>query len=245
MPNEKINVLSTVGTLQELSNSVAQLQRLLKYLLDGNLDFENIRVGGIIADNISVEKLSALSADLGEITAGIINGIEIYGSYISTNPTGYPKTEMSVAGNFLKVSLTATEFIEVIKQSTGGFPAIQVKVGNDYMIMGYGLGGLGLPAIISNDPIYMSTIECNGDFNGLTWNNFVNYFAGRTLQQELDDIWSAIGTINSSLSGKADSGSSTSSAGGHNHGIAPGTELVTTTGTVVWSSAPNHSHTQV
>jgi hypothetical protein len=116
MPVMPISVLSRAATsLEQLSEQLARTQKVVKYLQEGNLDFENIRARGIIAENIeagtitaneiaadtitadklNVDQLSAITADLGTITAGIIRGIEIYGSYIATQEDAYPRVELN------------------------------------------------------------------------------------------------------------------------------------------------------
>src|SRR5690606_40329571 len=105
MPEINVHVVSEVGTIEEAFDTLAKLQKQLRYLLNGNLDFENLRARSIKAENIEVgtltaeeikansisadrmdvDKLSAITADLGHITAGLIEAIDIFGSYIATS----------------------------------------------------------------------------------------------------------------------------------------------------------------
>ncbi|KAF6564534.1 hypothetical protein G9G63_10355 [Paenibacillus sp. EKM202P] len=91
--------------VKQLHNaSVMQTEELL-YILN-NLDTRNVNeidgdilvTGTITAAKMNVQKLSAIAADLGTITAGVIDSVEIYGSYIATSRDEFPKVEMSPAG---------------------------------------------------------------------------------------------------------------------------------------------------
>ncbi|WP_029516293.1 hypothetical protein [Paenibacillus polymyxa] len=91
--------------VKQLHNaSVMQTEELL-YILN-NLDTRNVNeidgdvlvTGTITAAKMNVQKLSAIAADLGAITAGTIDSVEIYGSYIATSRDQFPKVEMSPAG---------------------------------------------------------------------------------------------------------------------------------------------------
>ena len=85
--------------VSDVANLFAVLCKEMDYLLNGSLDVNNIRAKGIKAQNIDVDKLSAIAADLGTITAGVINGIQIFGSYIATANGTFPRCEMSTTDN--------------------------------------------------------------------------------------------------------------------------------------------------
>lgn len=73
-----------------LMNSTAILTEELTYLLN-NLDTRNVNeidgdvlvTGTVTANKMNVNELSAITANLGHITAGLIEAVEIYGSLIS------------------------------------------------------------------------------------------------------------------------------------------------------------------
>src|SRR5690606_27372997 len=128
---------------------VAKLQKILRYLLNGQLDFENIRAKGIKADNIEADKLSAISADLGEINAGSITGIEIYGteieggtitgSLIQTEDSGmYPRIELSSSENLLKAESGPNSNIQFKAYHSGTPAMIFTEGGNISLIMAMG-----------------------------------------------------------------------------------------------------------
>lgn len=103
MPTQPINIITEDATLEQLINELAKLQKMLRYLLNGQIDFENIRARSIKADNIevgtltaeeimantitadkmNVTELSAIVANLGTITAGVLNAVTIIGSVIT------------------------------------------------------------------------------------------------------------------------------------------------------------------
>lgn len=191
---EKINILEQVASLEVLSEELAKLQRTMRYLLNGNLDFQNIRAKGIQAENIDVDKLSAIVADIGEVTAGIIRGVEIYGSYIATSEGGFPRTEMSTKDNYFKVWLNATTYLEIIDQGQEGLPQIIFTRGSQVFRMGHGIvsdGSSSSPGLYSNSPFAMLAIGglfLVGDVNFTGWGSIINNSNGRTLQQELNNI---------------------------------------------------------
>lgn len=114
--------LAYVKTLQEyikkLANVLSAIRNDLEFLINGNLDVKNIRANSITADRLSVDELSAISANLGHITAGLIEAVQIYGSYIATSQ-GYPRTEFSSTGNFLKAAASPTVDVTISPDGLG------------------------------------------------------------------------------------------------------------------------------
>jgi len=257
---EKINILEQVADLKVLSEELAKLQRTMRYLLNGNLSFENIQVGGIRAENIDVNKLSAIVADIGEVTAGILRSVAIYGSFFATAEEGYPRIEISGDNKYIKLFLNADIYLEIIHEGEEGFPQINFVRNGQAVRLGHGMlspvnpGDASYPGLISTSPFAMFAfggLYLPGIVNFTDWSFLVNSTTSKTLQQELQELRLEITSINNSIStlttelnNKADKETSTSSAGSHNHGIADGTTLLTPSGTVTWSSASSHSHTQ-
>lgn len=183
---------------------------------------DKIAAGAITADKMTVTALSAISADLGTITAGTIIGTTITGALIRTAESG-----------------SRIEFNAQFFEQFSAAGNLLFRIGNDYTQPRIDLYDPG--NLYSNFAIYA--------FNGAhitTFGNSPIYIDGSVV-----DISGAPVTINgvdiiSQLSSKATSGSSTGSAGGHNHGIAPGTRLlVEGGGYVTWVDVSDHSHTQV
>lgn len=116
-----------------LSNQIAIMFKDLDFTLNGDINFTNVKADGITAKNIKagsvtaekihVDELSAISADLGKITAG-----EVYGTYISTNETGYPKTEMSNTEKLFRTSYDENNYINYVSNYANA-PAIEFVTG--------------------------------------------------------------------------------------------------------------------
>lgn len=115
---------------------------------------EKIQAGAVTADKITVGELSAISANLGHIVAGLIESIEIYGSYIATRRNAYPRCEMSATGNVFGAYNDANNHITV-EPNYGGSPAVTFTVAGTYRgrlhnLLGYpileGANTLGLEA---------------------------------------------------------------------------------------------------
>ncbi|MGX4584063.1 hypothetical protein [Paenibacillus chitinolyticus] len=67
-------------TVEQLGQIVGRVIKELNYLMDGMLGNENIRAKSIQADKIDVNELSAITANIGHVTAGLIEGIVIKAS---------------------------------------------------------------------------------------------------------------------------------------------------------------------
>jgi len=123
--------MATVKLLYEyvktLANTISQMGNNLEYMINGHLDANNIRAKSITANRMDVDELSAITANLGTITAGLIRGIQIFGSYIATAEGTYPRSEMDVAGNLLAAYSSATQFVKIIPFI--GSPVISIEDG--------------------------------------------------------------------------------------------------------------------
>jgi hypothetical protein len=207
----------------------------LDYLLNGSLDVNNIRAHSITAETLNVDELSAISANLGTITAGIINGIQIYGSYIATSNGTYPRCEMSATGNVFAAYLDANNYI-TIEPDYGGSPSVNFFQGG--VLKGR------INTLLGDLEVYGANgIEINGNGFVRVYDtvNFDNFSKIRSTSPSTD--------LQTALNNKATSGASTSSAGGVtlNGGIPIGTSLATSGGgSVTWAgiTVPSHTHTQ-
>lgn len=94
------NVDQLRSLVKQLHNAAVQQTEELLYLLN-NLDTQNINEvdgdilvqGTVTAIKMNVQKLSAITADLGKMTAG-----EIYGAYIATSEDQYPMVTITPEG---------------------------------------------------------------------------------------------------------------------------------------------------
>lgn len=125
-----------------LLNTTAILTEELTYLLN-NLDTRNVNEidgdvlvsGTVTAAKIMVEKLSAISADLGKIVAG-----EIYGTYIATRENAFPRAEMSASDNLFAAMSDSSNYVAV--DAIGGNNSPQVLLKSTYanlLMLIYGL----------------------------------------------------------------------------------------------------------
>lgn len=117
--------------LKQLANVVSALKNDLEFMLNGNLDVKNIRAKGITADRMDVNELSAISANLGHITAGLIEAVQIFGSYIATRMVGYPRCEMSNTEDLFAAYGAANQHIKMFANGMiGNTPVLQFTQGN-------------------------------------------------------------------------------------------------------------------
>ena len=139
-PPQTEDIPTILNYVKNLANTVAKMAKDLEFILNGNVAFDNIRTNGIeaknikagaiIAEKIDVNELSAISANLGHIIAGLIESVEIYGSYISTRKDAYPRAELSNVGDLFAAYLDAKNHIKV-EANYQGSPALNfVQDGN-------------------------------------------------------------------------------------------------------------------
>jgi hypothetical protein len=161
--------MNSNATLKEVIEELANMKDLLNFVLGGNIDFKNVRANSITADRIKantitalqimansisadkmdVTELSAISANLGHIIAGLIEAVDIYGSYIATANGTYPRVELSSSGNLLGAFLDATHSMS-IEPNIGGAPGIGFKDPSGLTGRIYGNSGIGMIALIDN-----------------------------------------------------------------------------------------------
>ncbi|MFC5532262.1 hypothetical protein [Cohnella yongneupensis] len=136
MPTPSLPNIGDDPSPRQIYDHLIRLQRELEWLL-ANLDTLNVRrlnaevveagtitgdkiaADTITADKIDVSELSAITANLGTITAGLIVGINIIGSYIATAAGTYPRAEMSNTENAFAVHLNANQRL-TIEPGVGG-----------------------------------------------------------------------------------------------------------------------------
>lgn len=241
-----VNVLRDY--VAKLADILALLSKDLDFIINGNLDVKNIRANSISADRLNVDELSAITANLGHVVAGLIEGLRIIGSFIATSEEGvYPRAEMSSTDKLFRVMLSPTNFAEFISEyslSSQKVTAQRFVKDADQLIIGYGAASSGQMGIGSNGPLVI------GGLSGVyaikldvtNWDLLLNNNTGKSLQQELNSLTNSISSLASAVATK---GIATGSAGSHNHGIPDGTQLMTSGGgTVTYFSAGGHSHTQ-
>lgn len=147
MPHVKLPTLDGVeysGNIQQafdnVVNGVERMRKMVEWLVNGNVNFQNIQANGITAknisansietdslvagavtaDKISVEELSAISADVGHITAGLIESVTVLGSEIMTRSSGlYPRAQMSSTQNMFIAEASSNQHIKMMADVAG------------------------------------------------------------------------------------------------------------------------------
>lgn len=193
---------------------------------------DKIKANTITAVKMDVDELSAISANLGHIIAGLIESVEIYGSYIATRKNAFPRAEMSSQNDLFGAYRDASNSVR-IEADYYGVPSLNiVQNGNIVGRINAVTGTLEINAIGLLD-IYASGnmgLSPSGNLRVPPFTRVVSS-NGYNLGAELDD--------------KAVAGISTNPSGGHNHGIPDGTVLRTADGgTVTFFAAPQHTHQQ-
>lgn len=222
----------------------------------GAITTDKLDAGAVTADKINVNQLSAIAADLGTITAGLIQAVEIYGSYIATGYGSYPRCEMSSADNLLAAYGDPTKYIS-ISPNTSGQPVLNIisptikalitlLALSNTLFIGTQVG-FGDITISSGANL---KLQSQGQTQIDSWNTFYSTGDSQSLGSALNSLSSSISALTSAISTKATSGASTGSGGGGvtlNGGIPIGTSLaVAGGGSVTWGgiTLPSHSHTQ-
>jgi hypothetical protein len=209
-----------------------------------------IYTGTIEADQINAASLSAISANLGTVTAGTIQGVTISGGVITgatiqTSVT-YPRIEMS--GNDLFAYRDASNYIVIDPDgpSISAMSGSNVNFSLQHMSYGGMLQSFGYFIISADNGISMQTSNVVGV---PSWSQLRAENSSQDLQSVINQIWSSIADLWNEVTylenSKADKGSLTGTAGPFNGGIPIGTNLMTSSGSVVtWSGIPAHSHVQ-
>lgn len=196
----------TAAYADYLAGIIARNLREMLWLLTGNLDVANIKAKSITADRMSVKELSAISADLGHITAGLIEAVTIIGSLIKTAETGQ-RVELSATENLLKAINGAGGSVSIKPYAGLGVPNVELDNGTDqaslYMALGnLTISTLGFPTGVTISSARQITFSPGGGYSVIipSWNSLYSTGNGKTLQQELNDIWSYIFGLDSRVS---------------------------------------------
>jgi len=185
-------------------------------------------------------------------TAGFIGGWTIEEDGLaSAEPGVYPRIEMNSGGDLLAAYSSSTDYVAMIPNLSGA-PVYGIYAGGlARFTMQYSAAFMETILAAVGD-LQLST---SGDISlfpgsgGLVrfgdWSEIWSSGDAQSLQTALNNLSSQIAALTTALAGKATAGSSTGGGGAHNHGIAPGTQLmVAGGGTVTWVAASDHSHVQ-
>jgi len=197
--------------IKKMANVMSAMKNDLEFMLNGNLDANNVRAnsieaknikaGAITAEKIDVDKLSAISANMGTITAGLLQAVTIIGSLIQTKETGqYPRIELSSVGNLLSAFYNAANCINFLPVLSGA-PAIEfvsngVRAGTAYSA--------------TDDNVYVGAVRkdlyltawnnlfLQAGFGNVTINSWGKLYStgnSQTLQQALDSLSNRISAL--------------------------------------------------
>lgn len=147
----------------------------------GAITTDKLDAGAVTAEKITVDELSAISANLGHITAGLIESIQIFGSYIATRNGTYPRAEMSVTDHLFAALKDADNHIK-IRPDISGSPGQRFTSGGVVLasITTYlGFLELWVPSILK---LTAPELRVNG------WGSLYSENEGKTLAEELDEI---------------------------------------------------------
>jgi len=207
-----------------------------------------IYTGTIQANQINTESLSAISANLGTVTAGQIIGVSINSAVITGSTI---QTATSGRRIVMSDAFRSYDSNNVVRISIEDFPGF-----NYHQLQFFGQSGTRVGVMSGTDgqtniaTVNNAMLVLRGNPIAIDTTSSVNFqgvpVSGLTLpisaisglQDQLNAIWSA-------LNNKADKGAFTQPAGPYNGGIPIGTNLMTSGGGVVtWNGIPAHSHIQ-
>ncbi len=218
MPTVGFGRISADASFDEVIDRLAKLEKTLEYLF-GGLDTKNIReISGWL---VNPNELVSRDRDVGMSTedtagddvrffagapggdkedapwrvtkSGIMNAVgAILQSALIESASGYPKIVIDPEENLLKIMTSADKYIEFVPFSnTTSTPVINV-VDLDLNLAavmhltstGFSILGAGVTDINMN--------SAAGSVKFSSWSNVKNAGTNKTLQAELNDIWTAI-----------------------------------------------------
>lgn len=242
LPSVNLEEQDTGKLLKQLINAYIMLTEELTFLLN-NLDTRNINelnaeviiAKTITADKMLINELSAITANLGHIISGLIESVEIYGSYIATSRDSYPFVELSNTANMMAANKEPGNAIQFFSPNNRLTPVLRFVADGIESYIFYDPTDNTLSVTSNSANINISTlgdIQLYGSNVRLSgWGALRNNGSERTLQQDLDS--------------KSNVGVSTGSAGPYNCGIPIGTQIMAADGEVfTWAGVPQHSHAQ-
>lgn len=214
-PNTQVDqsIVNMYAYVKEMANVMTSMKNDLEFMINGHLDANNIRAnsietknlkaGAVTAEKITVTELSAISADLGHITAGLIESIQIFSSYFGTRNGTFPLCEIDSTTNRIRSAYTDTDFI-ALEPAFGGSPSLSMSTSlNDTS-----LSSDGSSAYLQTNRdlrIYsdVGSIYIKTDFGSTEFQDFYSVFdqsTSESLQQKLDNLSASIGGLASAIS---------------------------------------------
>jgi hypothetical protein len=103
-----------LGPNPQFEDIVRKINVLVNEFRNLMLNLDDVNFDKITANVMDVNELSAITANMGTITAGII-----YGAYIATANGTYPRIEFSSVGNLLTAFFDANSYVRMTPNQSG------------------------------------------------------------------------------------------------------------------------------
>lgn len=189
-----IPTLTGMGPMPEFNDVVNKVNALVKELTNLMLNLDDANFDKITANVMDVQQLSAISADLGTITAGFI-----YGTYIATRNASYPRAEMNNTNNLFAAMATANQYLNVGAFGGANVPYIEFR---DLTAVLSAIINLGSFFKIESQQ-RMDVVSVSGDVNISSGGNTNLQSTTRTNFSTLQDTGASNTSLTTKLNAKA------------------------------------------
>lgn len=267
MPTPSELTIGDNPSVKDLTDYVIKLQRDYTWLLQ-NLDDMNVRrltadviVAGTIDANVVTIRSDLSGGAYVQIdgngmvvnngisdtfTVDINGDVTMTGATIQSSAGSYPRISIDPSDTLFAAYASSTDYLSMeALSSISSTPALlfwESLMAKAYLFLdsSTGLNINGGTGIVLDSGFDIDLIPDTGSGRHVrlpSWSALYSLAQGQSIQDALN--------AKADASTVATAGFFTSSAGGHNHGIAPGTQLALNGGGfVTWLGASDHSHTQ-
>lgn len=151
---------------------------------------DKIQANTITAGKMDVEELSAISANLGHIIAGLIESVEIYGSYIATSKDSYPRSEMSNTSNMFAARASSSNAVEMRSNGSNSVADVRFVNGGNLATISHPSASTGLLMDGQTLRMEFSNIYLNGysRIEVPSWYNVRSGDENQTLDDALNNL---------------------------------------------------------
>lgn len=185
------DIINKINSLvQELTNLLLNLDTLnivelnAQVITAESITGDKIQANTITADKMQVNELSAITANLGHITAGIIESIQLFSSFISTSQNTYPRVEISPTTNQVKVYTDPLNYL-LVSPGLTGVPEIEFYQAGE--LAGALRIVFGAPVLISQTSLLLACGDQPGDrIEVNSWDQLHSRYGLESLQDALD-----------------------------------------------------------
>jgi hypothetical protein len=257
IPN--VGYLSGNESMAEVIDHVAKLQKMVEFLATGNISSVNAReFGGWL---VGTTALQARAGDVGMSTANDSEDpVRLWAGSVDkdTAPWRVYKSGKGVAtgwkfqateGSYPNIVFDPETLLMAAYQDALNYVFISPSF-DGAPVLGFTVDGNTVAQFYAS-PDGVNIASNSKDLTiatGISGNIYISAELGYSIffPRGFDTVYGANGeNLGAMLYSMATKDVNTSSAGGHNHGIPDGTQLMTASGgTVTWSAAGGHTHTQ-